>query len=493
MATQSTLPPATRAEQTGFEETSRYADVRRFIDELAATAGSLRVESFGKSEEGRDLPLLVVGDPSIAAPQQAIASRRPIIFAMANIHAGEVEGKEALLHLARRLTLGDLRPLARGAVWLLAPIYNADGNERIGSENRREQNGPIGGVGTRENALGLDLNRDFIKLESAEAQALVGLLNKWNPDLVIDLHTTNGSYHGYHLTYAPSLNPNADPRLTAFLRQRLLPSVTRAMSSKHGLRTYYYGNFSTAESPGDELSLPDSSGASPTVWRTFDHRPRFGNNYVGLRNRLAILSEAYSYLDFTNRVRATEAFVEEIGRFVIANASNVQALINRVEADWLRGASATEGGVAFDIRPLAEPARILVGAVEKRSNPRTGTDMLAMIERTATPMRMLEYGAFAATTTRRMPRAYVIAPSASGVDRTIAGKLKAHGARVGELTAATRVTVERFVVESVSRSEPSFQGHNEVSVTGRFERADTDLPAGTLVIGTDQPLGRLIF
>lgn len=138
---------------------------------------------------------------------------------MANIHAGKVDGKEALLHLARRLTIGDLQLLLGSAVWLFAPVYNADGNEHVGLGNRSEQNGPIGGVGTRENARGLDLNRDFMKLESAEARSLVALLSRWSPDVVVDLHTTNGSYQGYHLTYAPTLNPNADGRVVAFTRE----------------------------------------------------------------------------------------------------------------------------------------------------------------------------------------------------------------------------------------------------------------------------------
>ena len=172
------VPPLqTRAERTAFEETSSYAEVRAFMDALAARTRRARIESFGRSEEGRDLPLLVLGDPPAASPAGARLSGRPVVFVMANIHAGEVEGKEALLHLARRLTTGDLQALLNGAVWLFAPIYNADGNEKVGDENRSEQHGPIGGVGTRENARGLDLNRDYMKLDSAEARALVGLLN----------------------------------------------------------------------------------------------------------------------------------------------------------------------------------------------------------------------------------------------------------------------------------------------------------------------------
>ncbi len=492
-AQSSARPPLTRAEQTGFEDTSRYEDVRTFIAQLAEQTNRVRVESFGTSEEGRDLPLLVVGDPPAATPQQAAASRRPVVFVMANIHAGEVEGKEALLHLARRLALGDLQPLAGGIVWLFAPIYNADGNERVRLDNRSEQNGPLGGVGTRENARGLDLNRDYIKLESAEARALIALMTRWNPDVIVDLHTTNGSYHGYHLTYAPSLNPNADSRLIEFARQRLLPAVTNAMSSNHGLRTFYYGNFSTLAAPDTELLQPSSTTTESRIWRTFDHRPRFGNNYVGLRNRLAILSEAYSYLDFKSRVRATEAFVEEIGRFALANASELKSLVARVDADWLRGGSAMDGGVVFEIGRLPNPIDVLVGAVEKKLNPRSRAEMIAMIESAVTPTRMMDYGVFAASQTRRMPREYVVPPAAGGVDQAIARKLKEHGVALGELAARATVTVERFVIASVIRADERFQGHQAVSVKGRFEQAEVEVPAGSVVVRTDQRLGRLVF
>ena len=123
--------------------------------------------------------------------------------------------------LARRLVSGDLKPLAKQLVILIAPNYNADGNEKVNVQNRTAQNGPVAGVGTRENGKGLDLNRDYMKLETAEARALVGLMNKWDPHVLVDLHTTNGSYHAFHLTYSPILNPNADSRLIDFSREKL--------------------------------------------------------------------------------------------------------------------------------------------------------------------------------------------------------------------------------------------------------------------------------
>jgi hypothetical protein len=487
----SSTPPQSRAEQSGFQETSRYADVRAFIDELVLATPRVRLEMFGRSEEGRELPLLVIGDPPADHRAAPGGPAVPTVFVMANIHAGEVEGKEAVLHLARRLTLGDLQPLLRSAVWLFAPIYNADGNENVSLENRSEQYGPVSGVGTRENARRLDLNRDFMKIESLEARALVSLFTRWDPDVVVDLHTTNGSYHGYHLTYAPALNPNTDPRITAFTRDRLLPAVRRAMTDRHEFRTYDYGNFAVAASLDEELEGfgPDDARK---VWRTYDARPRFGNNYIGLRNRIAILSEAYSYLSFERRVRATEAFVEEIMRFVAANPADVSGLTRGADAAQARDVPA-EAGVAFALRPLPAPVEVLVGAIDMMVNQRSGRPMRIMIESVATPTSMTVYDGFISTETRRVPAEYIVPVDPSGLHEIVERKLREHGILVERREASARRSVERFVVAQVRQAPQAFQGHRTTSVTGRFERQDVDIPGGSLVVRTNQPLGRLVF
>ncbi len=145
----------TRAEITNYEETSTYADVMRVIDGLVATSPLVHAESFGKSEEGRELPLIVISDPKVTTPAAARKLGRPMVFVQANIHAGEVEGKEAILMLARRLVSGDLKPMTRQMVFLIAPNYNADGNEKVSADephraerpgrrrrHAREQQGP---------------------------------------------------------------------------------------------------------------------------------------------------------------------------------------------------------------------------------------------------------------------------------------------------------------------------------------------------------------
>ena len=485
----------TRAEISNYEETSTYADVTRVIDGLAATSQLVHTESFGKTEEGRDLPLMVISDPRVTTPAAARKLGRPLVFVQANIHGGEVEGKEAVLMLARRLVSGDLKPLTRQLVILIAPDYNADGNEKIDVRNRGAQYGPVAGVGTRENSKGLDLNRDYMKLDSAEARSLVGLFNTWDPHVIVDLHTTNGSYHANHLTYAPMLNPNADERLIEFTRERMLAPIRQRMLKAHNWRIYYYGNFSR-EGGGNHPPRVDPANPGDVTWRTFDHRPRFGNNYAGLRNRIAILSEAYSYLDFKGRIEVTEDFVEEIWRSAAAHAKQIMSLT--AQADRMLALPATgkpvELGVSFEGRALPEPVEILVGDVTKVPNPRSGREMLAMAPMAA-PVMMKDYGLFAATRSLPLPRGWVIPRGSTNGNRLNAAldRLRWHGVRIDELAADAQLAVERFSITGITRAPKPFQGHQEARLTGTMDKAQLTVPAGSLYIPANQPLARLAF
>lgn len=481
-----------RAEITNYEETSSYADIQRVIDGLVSTSPLVHTESFGKTEEGRDLPLLVISEPKVTTPDAARQLGRPLVFVQANIHAGEVEGKEAVLVLARRLVSGDLKPLTKQLVILIAPNYNADGNEKVNVQNRTAQYGPVAGVGTRENGKGLDLNRDYMKLDSVEARALVGLMNKWDPHVLVDLHTTNGSYHANHLTYSPILNPNADPRLIEFTRERMLAPIREAMLKVGKWRTYYYGNFAPEDGGGRESSRVDPANPGNVTWRTFDHRPRFGNNYAGLRNRIAILSEAHSYLSFKDRVAVTEDFVKSIWQSAAANAKQIMTLTAQADRQFTAppNAKPVELGVAFEVRALPEKVGIFVGDVTKVPNPRSGKEMLAMTDM-AVPVSMKDYGVFAATRFVAMPKGWLIPLNprlAAAVER-----LRLHGLIVQEISEPAQVSVERFTIADYTRAERVFQGRREARLKGAFEKAQLTVAPGALFVPADQRLARLAF
>jgi hypothetical protein len=471
----------TRPERTSFEETSRLEDVTAFLTALSAKSPLVRVQTFGTTEEGRPMPLVTLSNPAVSTPADRPAGR-PVVFLLANIHGGEVEGKEAVQVLMRRLTSGDLRPLLDRMVVVVAPIYNIDGNEAVDVMNRTAQYGPIAGVGRRENFRGLDLNRDYMKLESAEARALAAAFTAWDPHLVVDLHTTNGSYHGYHLTQSIPLNLSLSAKTLDYHRETMMPAIMKSLEGKHKLRTYYYGNFGRGNAAPGELRR----------WNAFDHRPRAGQNYVGFRNRLTILSEAYSYLSFKRRIEVTEQFVEEILKYVDGHRAEIVALTKSLDEEWMKragGSAEMPLGVEYELRPLPKPVQILVGEVKQEVNPRNQRQMTVAIEDSFKPELMQDYAYFAPTRTVPMARVYVLPTDASF--QPIVDKIRQHGIVVEELKAALTTEVSSFVVEAITRSPKPFQGHNEVKLKGQYAVEKVTLPVGTRIVRLAQPLGLL--
>lgn len=463
----------TRAEASGFQETSSYADVFSFLGAVDRASEAVHLATFGTSGEGRALPLAIWGAPDASA-EAVRATGKARALVVANIHGGEVDGKEAALALVRDLVRGEHAAWADSLVVLVAPIFNADGNERLGPDTRPLQNGPPL-AGERANAEGLDLNRDFVKLASPEAQALVRLLRAYDPHVVLDLHTTNGTVHAYHLTYAPPLHPDTPAGLDSLLRERLLPDVTARLREGDGLLTYHYGN------------VPGTFGEPVTVprgWYSFDHRPRFLTNYVGLRNRLGILSESYSYASFETRVRAQRRFVEEVLGWVAAHAYEVR-LAGRV-AELLPPVPGDQLALGATFRPEPAPVEILLGGVDSLRHPVTGALVLARRD-VARPERMPAFIQFAPTELERVPTGYLV-PSYLG---DVLDLLRAHG--VAFEPPFPLIRAEVFGVDSVRAAERPFQGRTARAVFGRWAASAPPVGVDYLFVPTDQPLGRLAF
>lgn len=317
--------PLTRAERSGYTETSRHDDVLAFIDALAARNDPrLHVTDFGVTPEGRALPLLVLSATGITDPEQARELGLPVVLVLCGIHAGEVEGKEGGLMYVRDLLDGQHGDVLSQLTLLLVPLFNADGNDRIDPGNRKldiahftGQLGPDSGVGTRVNAAGINLNRDYMRQDAQEMRLLqMRVVHPWNPHLTIDCHATNGSIHRYALTYdIPHTAHSGRAEPIAYMREQLLPAVSEAVKAKDGLDTFWYGNF-----------LRDEGGQG-MGWITYTHHPRFGGNYRGLANRLDLLLETYAYISFEERVRATYAFLRESLAYAAAHAQEIVELL----------------------------------------------------------------------------------------------------------------------------------------------------------------------
>ncbi len=475
-----TAGPRTRAERTDYEETSRYADVIAFLDSLRGRP-ELSFGSLGKSTEGRDIPYVVASRPRVSTPDEARRLRRPIVYVQGNIHAGEVEGKEALLALVRNLT-ASRRNVLDSIILIAVPIYNADGNDKLGPQetNRGSQNGPEM-VGQRANGQGLDLNRDYIKLEAPETRGALALFNAWDPHVFVDLHTTDGSYHGYALTYAGPLNPAA--ALGPFTRDFVLPTLRTRMQQRHGFATFDYGDFIS----DDTLSRG---------WATFGPQPRYGTNYYGLRGHISILSEAYSHDPFKRRVASTYAFVQEILSLMAESSETVRNRTSVARNQPTRWNRRGEPTASIPVRSVAVPRRdsveVIAEAIERlNDSTRTEAGMPKGRRRTGryTAVRMPVFDVYRPTLAVRPPIAYVLPPSDTQAVRILA----LHGMTVDSLMATRVALAETFVADSSMTSRRPFQGHRELSVVGRWRRERREIPRGSYIIPTSQPLGSIII
>jgi hypothetical protein len=480
--------PRTRPELTRYRETSRYADVRQFLDSLRKLGAPLTFGSTGRTTEGRLIPYVVASRPLVASPADAKRLGRPIVYVQGNIHAGEVEGKDALLALIRDLTYSP-KPNALDSIVLIAvPIYNADGNERFApqSVNRTEQNGPEL-VGTRANAQNLDLNRDYVKAEAPETRASLTMFNTWDPDVFVDLHTTDGSFHGYALTYSPSLNPAAVFG-GVYARDSLLPVLRERMRTRHGFDVFDYGNFVS-----DERGLVADSSVRE-AWATYDSRPRFGTNYFGLRGRIAILSEAYSHDSLARRIASTYAFVSETLSLVAERAASITSLSARADSlplAWGRSPDSVQL-VAVRSELIATPRsqEVLKEDLEKTGDSSLTQPGVPRGERRTgryRAVRMPIYDRFTSTLDRLPPAAYVIAPR----DTAVVSLLRLHGIRVDRSDSAWVARGESYSIDSIITSPRTFQGHHEVRLKGSWQRGMQALPPKSFIVSTAQPRGVL--
>ncbi|HEX5972545.1 MAG TPA: M14 family metallopeptidase [Gemmatimonadaceae bacterium] len=461
----STLP-RTRAERTGYLETSHYADVVAFLDSLKALRAPLAFGSIGRTVEGRDIPYVVASRPLVHTPAEAKATGKPIVYVQGNIHAGEVEGKEALLALLRDLTFAPGPDALDSIVLVAVPIYNADGNEKFGPQERQrtEQNGPDL-VGTRANAQGLDLNRDYVKAEAPETRASLAMFDAWDPDVFVDLHTTDGSFHGYALTYSPSLSPAAP--LGEYTRS-LLAELRKRVRERDGYETFDYGNFNDGN--GREVSTDTVHGG----WYTYDHRPRYGTNYYGLRNRVAVLSEAFSHDPFERRVKSTYAFTHELLSLVAEHAAELKERTASTPS-WTvhRGLVATGVPIraAFPDSAPSQPVRYEI--LERTGDSsRTQPGVPRGIRRTGrfVTREMPVFDRFVSTLDRPVVGQYVI----SGRDTATLRRLAEHGVEAHRITELPR-SLDEFVIDSVVRATRPFQGHRETRVFGQWRRATTSI------------------
>jgi dipeptidyl-peptidase 4 len=461
--------PRTVAEQSDFRATSRSDQVQQFIDALTARAPHVRRLDFGKTVEGRSLTATIIAQPPVAGPLDPTADPRLVVLLLGNIHSGECDGKEALLMLMRELAQQPEHPWLKQCVLLFVPNYNADGNDRMKKDNRPGQVGPDEGMGQRANAQNLDLNRDFVKLETPECQQLIALANQWDPHIFIDAHTTDGSRHRCALTFDVPHNPAAPARVRDYLRQEMMPEVVRQLDAQQ-IATCYYGNFNRQY----------------TQWIPYGDEPRYSIEYFGLRGRIAILSESYAYITYEQRIMATRAFLRECLNFAASRASAIRQLLDdtRHEAVAAPNSGALPPTVPIQSEMAAQREKIVIPGFNRVMDA-NGQMVTTDEPRDYTVESLAD---FRPTLSVRRPSAYVLLPAAA----TLVERLRRHGVRLHQLAADEELDVESYQLQSLERASSPYQGHRLTHGQVELRAGRRTAPRGAWIVPLAQPSSALI-
>jgi hypothetical protein len=465
----------TRAEASDFKATAGYEETVDFIRRLTRRMPQLRLVYFGTSAMGRPLPAVIVSGDFAFDPARAHATAKAIVMVQNGIHSGEIDGKDACLMILRDMALGRHRDLLEGVILVIVPIYNVDGHERVSPYNRANQNGPVEGMGFRTTADGHDLNRDHVKLVTPEARALVGLFNKWRPDLHVDNHVTNGSDHDWVLTYAWAEAPQAPPSVDAWL-QAHMPRVLEATER-------------AGHPVGPYVSLLDRSDPSKG-FDSFVGGPRYSTGYFPTRNRPSLLVENHAYKPYRDRVLANRDFLLALFREIADDPAALRGAV--LEADRRTEQAgrpdAPRSELVLSYRRSEEPDTILWPVYEWYSEPSQALGGTLVryrrgeVRETEVPWM---HRAEPELTVAR-PRGYLVLPGWPVIEQ----RLRDHGLHVERLLEDAELEVETMRLSNPRqsrRSNPSYQGQTLIGVDVTRGKETRRCPAGTLWIPADQP------
>ncbi len=447
----------TPSEKVGFQEYSSYEDMMQYLKEIQATTTEMVLSSFGQTIEGREQPYAVFSRPLVTQPWEAMTSGKPIVVLAANIHGGERTVRESLLLITREFaTKGTpMNALLDKLVIILVPTINPDGLVRA----------------TRGNSQGVDVNRDWIKLEQPALYNYVrNILLTWNPHVFLDGH--NGCAEPYNICYQGPANAASDRRLTDLCDQEIFPFIGSEME-KNGYKAWYY------------------SGGDEKQWRTAPTEARISINYGGFINSIAVLFESPRQdrdIGAKSGLVATRALVQ----YVADNSEKVMDTVNRARRDTIEMGQNARGDIVVQMTKGPKPYKVsyeIMTTVGGTKDPETGR----VTGGTRQPVKVTGADLMMEpipTKTRPWPYAYILEARAHKAVEL----LKAQKVTIEVLTEDTEIPVEAYRLVEMTRSSQYDHPASVSSITVEDEIAKETrtFPKGTYIIRTGQTMGRII-
>lgn len=460
-------------EQGNQNQTTTWEACIQFYRDLALQFPKLlQLSQIGISDAGTPLHVGVVSGDGIFEAGEIKRAGRPVFFNNNGIHPGEPEGIDACMALVCDLCMDPVRQAALGSgVYLFIPIYNVDGCRNRNNSSRVNQDGPES-FGFRGNSLHLDLNRDFIKCDSLNASLFNQLFSTWDPDVMVDTHTSNGADYAYTMTLIHTQADKLGGGLGAFLRETMLPTIYREMEG-YGWPTCPYVN------PVDVS--PDKGIAD------FLDTPRFSTGYAALHHTLGFMPETHMLKPFADRYASMRALLEVSLQFTLEHAEQIQAL--RRDAKQL-GRQKKHWPVSWKMDE-SQPSRLRFIGYEAVHSPSLLGDYQRLSYDRAQPWErdIAWYTHFIEDVVVPAPVAYVV-PQAW---RAVTERLAWSGVQMERVNAARSVKAQVYRINAVQTRPGSYEGHTfHEQVTLETHAETVELQVGDYWIPMSQDYARYV-
>jgi hypothetical protein len=461
-------PWATPFEKSDLTRSPSYQETVSWLHRLCEEAPELEMISIGRSDEGRDIWMVVASAGGPVTPEGLRRSGKPVLLAQAGIHSGEIDGKDAGMMLLRDMAVrGVRRDLLEKTCFLFVPILSVDAHERRSPYSRMNQRGPEV-MGWRTNSRNLNLNRDYAKLDTPETRAVVRALGTWQPDLYLDIHVTDGIDYQYDVTWGSNGTHAWSPEVGRWLEGVLRPALERRLREMGHV-------------PGPLVFARDSRDLEKGIV-SWTASPRFSNGYGDARHQPTVLVENHSLKPYRQRVLGTYVFLEGCLDVLSQRARELREARRRDETrrfeevplDWTY-----RGSVPDTVDFLAVGYELVPSSVMDIERVAwTGEKKTVRIPRFSN--RVPD-----ATATR--PRAYWIPPAWTEVIE----RLEIHGVQMERIQEEREVEVEMYRIDEPELAGSAYEGHVRVSGTEVPERRVERFAPGSVRVPTDQPLGDL--
>jgi hypothetical protein len=470
----------TVAEKTNYTRTMTSVDLLEFVDTLKWNSENLHVFTVFTSAVNRvQAPAIVLANPRVTSAAEAQKTGKPVIYLQGNIHPPEPEGAEAMLMVIRDILFGTRKHLLDNQILIFCPIFNVDGTDSLAL-----QDGTPHIAGVRSNAAGFDLNRDGVKLETMEVNALYqNVLNRWDPVLFFDAHLMGRVRHGYANAYTTSMVPAAHPAPREYVWDTLFPAVREGVRRDFGLEVFTHAG-------ANDTWPPTVWSADNAIWSV---EAKFVVADYGLRNRMAILTETPGHPTFERRIYAHYAYTLSLLEYTNAHGRQMQKIcrdadqevVAKVKAqaesgklrNWVEGKYESRGQIDL-LHYRTNEAAYLPGTSVRGNKPGTASgppELVRGVDDLTKPV---------GTKDAWMPRGYLLPAEM----KDVAAKLRTHNIKVTILDKPMKVVGEEFVVDRMAKR------NNMTRLEGGFfAQAAREFPAGSFFVDMAQPMANAAF